>query len=286
MLISYNKALRELNQEIEGVGSIYFRIISLYAIAKYLNIDYIHFKCDIGHNYTNINQDEWNDIYDKFFNFKKISKSINDINLNEFKETKTQEMTLDYFDYINANKNNKEIFYFTHPFNITFKNSNKYYSPIRNELIKAYDENNNHKKFIYNKNNKNIAIHIRVYNDYDTANYNEYLNYTCDRFKYNEEKYLSIINKLINKYPDYDIHIFTQERFKERYPNIYNNPKINTHIEIDAINSLHNMIKADVLLLGFSCFSHLAGIYNQNTVYYINYHMPKILDSWINIDEL
>lgn len=61
MLITYYSAINELNKEIESVGSIYYRIISLYAIAKYLNIDYIdyiHIKCDIGHNYTNIDYNE------------------------------------------------------------------------------------------------------------------------------------------------------------------------------------------------------------------------------------
>lgn len=46
------------------------------------------------------------------------------------------------------------------------------------------------------------------------------------------------------------------------------------------------LLKQMFLLLGFSCLSHIAGIYNKNTVYYIDYHMPKILNSWININEL
>ena len=116
MFITYNRALRELNQEIEGVGSIYFKVISLYAIAKYLEIDYIHFKYEIGHNYTNINNNEWIDMYDNFFNFKKIAKSFEDINLDGYKETKMFEMTLDHFNYIINNKNGNEIFYFRHPY--------------------------------------------------------------------------------------------------------------------------------------------------------------------------
>ncbi len=284
MLLTYNSYSKKINQDIEGFGSIYYRIISLYAVAKYLNIDYVHIKCDIGHNYTNMDDDEWNDIHDNFFNFKKISKSINDYNLNEFNIIKKNEMTTEDFNYINTNN----FYYILAPFSITLQsNSDEYYSPIRNELINAYEENNNNRELIYNKNKKNIAIHIRVFNDCDISIfYDGYLNYSSDRFRYNEQAYLSIINKLIDKYPDYDIHIFTQEKFKDRYPNINNNPNFNIHIDMDAISSLHHMIKADVLVLGFSCFSHLAGIYNKNIVYYIDYHMPKILNSWININEL
>jgi hypothetical protein len=283
MLLTCYSELRELNEEIEGVGSIYCRIISLYAVAKYLNIDYVHIKCNIGHNYTNMDNNEWDDIYDNFFNLKKISKSINDYNLNEFNIIKKHCLLTEDLNYINTNN----FYYVRSAYPITLQsNSDEYYSPIRNDLINAYEENNNNRELIYNKNKKNIAIHIRVYNDCDTSSYEGYLNYTCDRHKYNEEKYLSIINKLIDKYPDYDIHIFTQEKFKDRYPNINNNPIFNIHIDMDAISSLHHMIKADVLVLGFSCFSHLAGIYNKNTVYYIDYQVHKILNSWININEL
>ena len=270
----------------EGIGSTYYKVISLISIAKYLNIDYIHSKYRIGHNYNNINEDEWNKLYYDFFNLQKITKSFDNYDLTDYKIITNHELTLEHFNYINnSDKNKKEIFYFVEPFNITLNDPNKFYPLIRNDIIDAYNEVNYNRPLIYNKNKKNIAIHIRVYNSNDDSYYYEgYLNYSCDRFKYNENMYISIINKIINKYPDYDIHIYSQNDFKERYPNIYANSKFNIHLDTDILDLLHHMIKADVLLLGFSCLSHLAGIYNTNTVIYLNYHMPLILNNWIDIN--
>jgi hypothetical protein len=42
---------------------------------------------------------------------------------------------------------------------------------------------------------------------------------------------------------------------------------------------------ADILVIGKSSFSYVAGLYNTNTVYYFNFwHSP--LNNWINVDEL
>ena len=42
MFIYYKSGLRELNQEIEGIGAVYTQNLSFYSICKYYNIELIH----------------------------------------------------------------------------------------------------------------------------------------------------------------------------------------------------------------------------------------------------
>lgn len=70
-----------------------------------------------------------------------------------------------------------------------------FHSLNKDDIIKAYNDTNINKTLIYNKNKKNIAIYIRVWNECDTIYYNGYLNHSCDRYKYDEFYYFKIINK-------------------------------------------------------------------------------------------
>ena len=58
---------------LEGVGSLYQKIINLYAVAKKHNLKYIHIPVRVGHNYNNL--ENWDDKWDQFFNFKKLSNN-------------------------------------------------------------------------------------------------------------------------------------------------------------------------------------------------------------------
>jgi len=280
MLIYYTSGLKELNQEIEGVGAIYTQHVLTYLICKFYKIEFIHHIHQIGHNYNN--ESNWDKLWDDFFNYKSLCKTINDINLNDYKEIRKLNL---YKEDIEKDKNNNCIYYCKGT-PLTNDEYNMFHSLDKTDIIKAYNDANINRTLIYNKNKKNIAIHIRVWNECDTAYYNGYITHTCDRYKYNEFYYLELINKLINKYPDYDIHIFTQESFKERYSNIFNNPKFNCHINMNSFDSLHHMINADVLVLGLSAFSRLAGFYNNNTIIYTDKNDSSILTNWIYINEL
>ena len=74
MYISYN-FLNTCNiKELEGIGSQYHKIITLYAVARKNNIKYIHIPISVGHNDNN--DEEWNTKWDKMFNFKKLLESM------------------------------------------------------------------------------------------------------------------------------------------------------------------------------------------------------------------
>ena len=57
--------------QLEGVGSLYQRIVSCLALAKRHNVKYIHIPLRIGHNYNN--DPEWDEKWDNMFNVLKLS---------------------------------------------------------------------------------------------------------------------------------------------------------------------------------------------------------------------
>jgi hypothetical protein len=112
----------------------------------------------------------------------------------------------------------------------------------------------------YYQNGKlNIAIHIRRGND---ISINDSVRYV------NSDLYDSIIAKLLEKYENSIIHIFS-----------WNDPQINVnsdrivyHTTSDGgkefINDFNALVHADILLVGSSTFSASAGFFNKNIVLY------------------
>jgi hypothetical protein len=217
MYLTYNH-LNPCNivKSLEGVGSQYRKIISIYSFAKKHNLKYIHIPIRVGHNYDN--DKDWDEKWDRFFNFKKVSDN-DDLNIdidklnNMEKYFITENITTEII--LKNNKPNALYLYF-HALDIFYKYPEYYFKDIQNDLINAYDENNNHRKLIYNKNKTNIAIHIRVYNDYDNVGdlekFSEDMS-SDDRYKYTADMYIKLINQLKEKYVNNDIHIFSQEKY-------------------------------------------------------------------------
>jgi len=287
MFILYNSVFRNSDKEVEGVGSIYFRIISLIAFCRFYNFNFLHFKHHIGHNYNNIPNNEWDTLWDNFFNIKKLSFNFNDIIFDDFEIIKKHELEYSDIDILIQNKNNNILFYFLHFFPILYKNPNSFFKLIEHDIRIVYNEVNFNRPLIFDNNFKNIAIHIRVWNEFDTYPYHSFIDSYIGPYQLTEFYYISIINKLTSKFPNYIIHIFSQPSFIHKFPNIFNNKNLLFHFDIDAFNTIHHLINADVLVLGYSCFSFLTGIYNKNTVIYTNYpYIPKLLDRWIDIQEL
>lgn len=266
------------NENIEGIGAQYQRIIALLCIAKYHNLKYIHIPIKIGHNYDN--DPLWNEKWDKMFNIKKFSNN-NEININALDKEYNILLSLDKL------KNPNILYCFHNPYDLFYSNSHEYLTNIQKELIKEYDENNNHRKLIYNKNKINIAIHIRVFNDYDdNREYNNFINNLSCRFIYTSDMYKKLINNLKQNYPNSDIHIFSQNKYFDlKYKSLRYINYIQFHLDdMEHLDTFHHLCKADVLVLGLSSFSMLAGFYNNNTVIYLNYCTPPALKSWIVYD--
>lgn len=293
MIILYDSLIRtkENYSKIEGVGAIYQRILSVLALSKKMEIPFVHKKVNIGHNYDKIDDSVYDEKWNSFFNLKKYEMPQEELNKNNI----INPIYIDVLNYpillqLIQNKNLDVLVYIKNPYLITYNNPNEYYSIIQNEIIELYDEVNNDRPLIYNKTKKNIAIHIRVYNDYDDAcendNYHKALP-TSIRHYLTSDFYIKLIEKLNDKYDNAEFYIFSQEKYFDfRYKDLRNIPYLNFHLTMDNFSTFHHLCKADVLVLGTSSFSHLAGFYNKNDVYYTYYeYHSKALDKWIDVNE-
>jgi len=283
MYITYNYLNTCNIKELEGIGSQYQKIITLYAVARKHNLKYIHIPISIGHNYEK--DEEWDNKWDKFFNLKKISNN-DEIDIDNL----DKEFILNNYDFKNIldEKDSKKLYFVFHTLTIFEKNPDYYFKDIQDDLINAYNETNNNRKLIYNKNKINIAIHIRVFNDYDNIceNINSYI--TSDknlsyRYYYTSEMYEKLIIDLRNKNPNSDIHIFSQEKYFDiKFKNLRKIKDINIHFnDLNLFDTFYHLSKADILITGLSYFSIIAALYNKNKIIYLPFTSPPYLKSWI-----
>jgi hypothetical protein len=126
------------------------------------------------------------------------------------------------------------------------------------EVLKKFQDSYTLDKPEYYKNNKlNIAIHIRRGNDIRSDDPVRYVN---------SDLYDRIIQKLLEKYEDSVVHIFS-----------WNDPQISIkserivyHTTLDGgesfLSDFNGLVHADILLVGSSTFSLSSGIFNKNTV--------------------
>jgi len=276
---------------LEGIGSQYQKIINLYAVIKKFNLKYIHIPIQVGHNYNN--DKDWNKKWDKFFNFKKLSNN-DEIDIDKLDK---------YFivgnttaETIFNNKNPNILYLYFHAFDIFNNDPEYYFKDIQDDLITAYNETNNHRKLIYNKNKTSIAIHIRVYNDFDYDNNGYYENFLKEdtskeiRFYFTADMYEKLIIQLKEKYVNSEIHIFSQEKYFDiKFKKLREIKDIKLHFDdIDVFDTFNHLCKADVLVMSLSSFGIVAAYYNKNTVIYLPYEYPPVLKSWIvyNNDKL
>ena len=267
----------------EGVGATYQRIVALLAISKKHNLNYIHTLAKVGHNYNN--DPEWHEKWDKMFNIMKITNNNYDYDLSKLENKYFTNIT--HNDIENNLNENNNLYHYFNPYEIFDKNPDYYLSNIQEELINAYDENNNSRKLIYDKNKTSIAIHIRVYNYYDNnEDYENCKNNTSIRFYMTSEKYINLINNLKDKYPNSDIHIFSQEKYFDLcYKKLRDINNVIFHFDdLDTFDTFHHLCKADIFVMGTSSFSMLSAFYNKNTIIYLPYCSPPSLNKWIKYE--
>jgi hypothetical protein len=173
----------------------------------------------------------------------------------------------------------ENIYSFKKSFDIVDKSPNIYYKLIQNDIRDAY--NNKSQTYLFDTEKKNIAIHIRVINECDDID--EYVNYEnlTGRHGISPEKYVMLIYKFKNIYPNYNIHIFSQKNIILKYKELEKIDDIKFHLDIDSITTFHHLCNADIFVMAKSSFSYLAAIYNKNKVIYLSNvgnHPP--LDTW------
>jgi hypothetical protein len=259
--------------EIEGAGAQYQRMIGILAIARKHNLHYIHSKIQLEHNYDN--EEKWDEKWDDFFNINALSAtSEHTISREMF----IRNINLHHIHNISSNHLVKCMI----PFQIIDKDPDAYYTIIQDDIRKAYAGSKQKKNtYLFDKNKKNIAVHVRVHNQRDLQEYSKEYETNTGRHNIKPKHYHKIITELQSKYEDADIHIFSQTRFDEIYSCLRDIPNINIHLdEVNAFDTFHHMCMADILVMSSSSFSYLAGIYNANTVIYIPFWHPP-LNNWI-----
>ena len=133
-----------------------------------------------------------------FFNFKKLSNN-DEVDIDKLDKYFITEKTTT--ETIFNNKNFNILYLYFHTFDIFNNDPEYYFKDIQDDLINAYNETNNHRKLIYDKTKTSIAIHIRVYNDFDSHNegyYEIFLkeNTNAIRFYFTADMYDKLINQL------------------------------------------------------------------------------------------
>jgi hypothetical protein len=288
------------NQKMKDAGGAQTqRIVSIYALAKYLNINYYHTPIDyidhlgLIHIQNNTYDYELLERWKKFITLENNQQNIQFDKILEYDNINYS--TLMYLIQ-NDNKNINILVKLVCPYIIT-DNFPIILSSLKNENIL------NIKPLI--KNYINIAVHVRRGDNF--------IIYQPERIL-SDEYYINlitIISNILNKQNiQYKFTIFSERptkkviltsehhslkgRFnenKEIDENLYNFDKFNNipnlefKINTDPIDTLEEMINADILITSISSFSYLAGLFNKNLVlYYPFWH--TMLDNWLNTKNL
>ena len=255
----------------DGMGAQYQRIIGIIALSMAYECQYIHsYITKMEHlpepsiKYLN-NIEEFFQIQNHFPIMNENIKFDSVVNLDT---NVTEEILLKYKNM--AEKKNI-LLTIHHAYSMLDKNTQLY------EI--AIPFLNNIKKNIelpeYNITGVKIAIHIRRGDVSTRANAERYV--PLDYFQ-------KIINKLSELYTNAHFFIFTEitgENTTEfiDFQNANKNISLKIMPNIDILTTLEYLIKSDILVMSKSSFSYVAGLFNQNTVFCIDFWHTK-LDRW------
>jgi len=258
----------------DGLGAQYQRIMSVISLAEKYGCEYVHTKIKTMSHLPDI---EYLEKIEEYFQISKHFKDVNDVIYDETinivfdisneiiesykKKAKDKNILMGAvvcYDMIDRVYNGSSIYNY---------GMSKIQTIKKDIPIPEYNNNQN----------KNVAIHIRRG---DVTSFEKYPDrYILLSF------YQIILNKMNVRYPDSNIFIFTEITPEDR--NEFNefqnrNPSVKILADIDVLTTLEYLIKADILVMAKSSFSFVAGLYNTNTVYYIDFGHLK-LERWITL---
>ena len=255
----------------DGAGAQYQRIIGIISLSRKYNIEYVHTPIEkIEHL-----PDDYIDKLEKFFNFNKNFRSVDDIEYQEEYEVYSPDKK--YMTKLMNQATNKNILLkIKLPFTICDSNTSLYSNTI-GDLRKMMQPRSLEYYENY-KDVKKIAIHIRRGDVNKDKNRDRY-----KRIGY----YKNIIDKLNNKYDNSHFFIFTEINDKNKYEfDIFKNYSNITILENrDLIDTIYHLINADIFVMGISSLSYVTALYNPNTVYYSSFP-HKSLEHWVPITNI
>jgi hypothetical protein len=122
----------------------------------------------------------------------------------------------------------------------------------------------------FDKENKNIAVHIRKINKAD--------NEGCYATHYEkDEYYLKSINRLRSLGEKKIFHIYSQGKIEEFES--FKNEDVVFHLNESLEDTFYDLTTADTFIMSKGSFSYVAGLLALGEVYYLPFWHPK-LNSW------
>lgn len=244
----------------EGIGAIAQSQLLLYAICKKFNVLFYNsgFK-NIGHStYTNYSQDEWSDLFTKFFNFSTNKQIENQISFSKIDDK--------FLLFVEDNRNNSEdiLIYLNSESVLEYGQSiiheiyeEKYLIDIKYNF--SFDSNYFCRDFL------NICLHIRNINPEDNS-------LQDFRELYNSKqifKYINLIKHLkeVCENEKVKLHLHSQgdeKDFNELLNCQDKNFQIILHLNENPISDIYHMSYADLLIMANSSFSWIAHLLNYN----------------------
>jgi hypothetical protein len=239
----------------DGFGSQYQRIFGTISLALELNFEYVHTTV----TYLYLENSNYIKDIDEYFCLKYF-KNVKDITYNKI--IRLHNPTLN--DFKNIEDNTLVIIEF--PYNILENNLHIYYKGI-NKLLPI-------KNNINNLDNNTIGIHIRR---------NEIINMK-DRF-ISIDFYKNLIDKLNLTFKKSTFYIVSDNNHLNEFDVFNEFTNLNIINKENLIKSFDILTNVNKLIISKSSFSYLAGLYNKNSVYYIDFWHKK-LPHWKNLTEL
>lgn len=127
----------------------------------------------------------------------------------------------------------------------------------------------------YSSDKTNIAVHIRRGD----------IHYTEKNIRYTPIEYFdNVIQNLTARIPNANVCIFTEitDENRDEFTRFNSLTSVQLVADEDILLTFEHLVRADILVMCKSSFSYIAGLYNENTVIYMNFwHSP--LPQWNQI---
>jgi len=214
-------------------------------------------------------------LYAYFNNFEYVNKKIKAMEIHENEFEKINNFINLHNNYLNIenfeNIDNIEILPFSEIYGNVEKNIDYYTTnnPCIQKIKECFWKNKD--KNFYNNNKKNIAVHVRRPNIFNTR-----INGSDTPHEY----YLNVMNIVRNKNHNKDLlfHIYSQGSIENF--DCYKNNDVVLHIDEEITSTFTGFVSADVLILSESSFSYTAALLSDGEIYYLPWwHPPK--KEWI-----
>lgn len=306
---------------LDGPGAQTHAIISTMIVAKFLGFTYVHSPMSrIAHNEENIKKEKWESQWNTFFNLAESEMTI-DEHKKLYPGTKIVPITMSELDrysqrslervlkknFLYVVKKSHEITqkYFEHP------DMQAAYHKVLSAIIKRFHSTPKPVLSFYNQSpNTPKKLHVAIHSRRgDVARGNQII--THKRFTDNAYFYqvmLNIERILTSRGLPYQIHLFSEGSLKLDFPELYwidrelneaslrdnhqvngqiiqFNQPIRVHLNGNPMHALHHLISADVIVMAKSCYSYIAGLYNDKSIkmYTDFWFKPQL--NWIKINE-